>query len=210
MMGFHHTDPRYPFLWEDTSQPAGRWHPQGEGPVQYFCDTPDGAWAEFVRHEEITEPQDLRTIRRALWAVDLGEEPAVLPALPFKTLTGGPHTYETCQEEARRLRGKGATKIVAPSAALLPGDERTSGRGSPLESSPSCRSSCRGESTAARRAPRRLPTCGSRFRRTLRPTKCVEILPPPWGRFGAAGSLTDQGDKRVRCTATLCDTGIRM
>ena len=73
MMGFRHTDPRYPFLWEDTSQPAGRWHSQDERPVQYFCDTPDGAWAEFLRHEEITEPEDLRTIRRALWAVDLGE-----------------------------------------------------------------------------------------------------------------------------------------
>ncbi len=121
MMGFRHTDPRYPFLWEDTSQPAGRWHSQDERPVQYFCDTPDGAWAEFLRHEEITEPEDLRTIRRALWAVDLGEEPSARPALPFETLTGSPHTYEACQEEARRLREQGATRIIAPSAALLPG-----------------------------------------------------------------------------------------
>ena len=123
-MGFRHADPRYPFLWEDASQAAGRWHPQGEGPVHYFCDTPDGAWAEFLRHEEITEPEDLRTIRRALWAVDLGEQPAALPALPSKTLTGGPRTYETCQEEAHRLCRQGATKIIAPSAALLPGAAR--------------------------------------------------------------------------------------
>src|SRR5262249_12367623 len=74
MIGFRHTDPRFPFLWEEASQPAARWHAAGEGPVHYFCDTPDGAWAEFLRHEEITDPADLITIRRTIWAVDLGEE----------------------------------------------------------------------------------------------------------------------------------------
>jgi hypothetical protein len=28
--------------------------------------TPDGAWAELLRHEEITDPEDAATIRRAL------------------------------------------------------------------------------------------------------------------------------------------------
>ena len=65
VIAFRHTDPRYPFLWECGSQPAGRWHAQGEGPAHYFNDTPDGAWAEFLRHEEITEPEDLSGIRRA-------------------------------------------------------------------------------------------------------------------------------------------------
>lgn len=124
MIGFRHSDPRYPFLWEHHHQPAARWHAEGEAPAHYFSDTPDGAWAEFLRHEEITDPEDLPGIRRALWAVDVGEEPPVLPGLPPEALTGGPGTWKDCQEEARRLRARGATGFAAPSAALLPGAAR--------------------------------------------------------------------------------------
>ena len=128
MIGFRHTDPRYPlFLWEEgRSQPAGRWHAAGDGPAHYFSDTADGAWAEFLRHEEITEPEDVAGICRALWVVDLGDEPAAQPALPSAVSTGGPGTYPCCQAEALRLRAQGATGITAPSAALLPG--RAGGR----------------------------------------------------------------------------------
>ena len=61
MTGFRHTDPRFPFLWAGASQPAGRWNRKGEL-THYFNDTPDGAWAEFLRHEEIDDPEDLATI----------------------------------------------------------------------------------------------------------------------------------------------------
>ena len=116
MIGFRHADPRFPFLWESRTQPAGRWHGAGEGPAHYFSDTADGAWAEFLRHEEVTEPEDLSGIRRAMWAIDLGDEPALQPAVS----AGGPDTYASCQAEARRLRAQGATALSAPSAALLP------------------------------------------------------------------------------------------
>ena len=121
MIAFRHADPRLPFLREDASQPPARWHDAGEGPVQYFADTPDGAWAEFLRHEEIRSEDDLATIRRAIWAVEIGDEPAAEPGLPSAMLTGGPETYDTCREESRRLRRQGATRIVASSAALLAG-----------------------------------------------------------------------------------------
>lgn len=124
MIVFRHADPRHPFLWEDAVQPAGRWHDAGEGPVQYFSDTPDGAWAELLRHEEIRTPEDLATLRRALWAVELSDEPAGEPALPLAVLTGGPDTYPACRQEARRLRAAGVTRLVAPAAALLPGEAR--------------------------------------------------------------------------------------
>jgi hypothetical protein len=65
-VGFRHGDPRFPFFWESDRQPEGRWHGSGEGPVQYLADTPDGAWAEFLRHEEITEVADLAGVRRRL------------------------------------------------------------------------------------------------------------------------------------------------
>jgi hypothetical protein len=124
MIGFRHTDPRFPFLWEEASQPAGRWHAEGEGPVHYLCDTPDGAWAEFLRHEEITDPEDLSTIRRSLWAVELEEEPAHDPTLSRELLIGGPETYAACQEEARRYKQRGVAKLIVPSAALRSGAAR--------------------------------------------------------------------------------------
>jgi hypothetical protein len=121
MIGFRQVDARYPFLWEGDGQAAGRWHADDEGPAHYFADTPDGAWAEFLRHEEITDPADLATIRRHLWAVDLGHAPATAVRLPDAALEGGPETYARCQREARRLRGAGVHRLVARSAALTRG-----------------------------------------------------------------------------------------
>ena len=115
MIGFRHTDPRYPFLWEHLHQPAARWHAESEAPAHYFSNTPDGAWAEFLRHEEITDPEDLPGIRRALWAIDIGEVPPASPDLPPEILTGGPETWRACREEARRLRAGGSTGFTVPS-----------------------------------------------------------------------------------------------
>ena len=122
-MLFRHADPRFPFLWESSAQPPARWNAQGEGPVQYLSDTPDGAWAEFLRHEGITDEEDLLGIERDLWAVELalGDRPEATPSLPAAVLQGETETYLACQEEARRLRARGLKGFVAPSAALLRG-----------------------------------------------------------------------------------------
>jgi hypothetical protein len=124
VIGFRQVDARYPFLWESAAQPAGRWHAAGEGPAHYLADTPDGAWAEFLRYEEIRDPADLATIRRQIWAVEIGTTIPEAPELPREIMTGGPGTYPQCQAEARRLRERGARQIVAPSAALTPGGAR--------------------------------------------------------------------------------------
>jgi hypothetical protein len=126
MIGFRHCDPRFPFLWDGSSQPAGRWHAEGEGPAHYFADTPDGAWAEFLRHEEITDPADLATIRRAIWAVELGDVPAIRPDVPAGILDGAlpASGYDVCQAAARQARAAGHQRLDAPSAALLPGGAR--------------------------------------------------------------------------------------
>lgn len=121
MIVFRQTDPRYPFLWSDASQPAARWHAEGEGPAHYFADTPDGAWAELLRHEEITAPEDAATVRRALWAVEIGDAALKAVSLKANVLTGDRDTYWACQAHARRLRARGASRLVAPSAALVPG-----------------------------------------------------------------------------------------
>ena len=121
MIVFRQADHRFPLLWSTESQPAARWHADGEGPAHYFADTPDGAWAEFIRHEEIRDPEDLATVRRALWAVEIGDAAPEPVALPASVLTGGPASYERCQDHARKVRARGVRRLVAASAALLPG-----------------------------------------------------------------------------------------
>lgn len=125
-LAFRHGDPRFPFFWVGRTQPAARWHGPGEGPVQYLADTPDGASAEFLRHEEISDPQDLAGVRRRLWAVelDIGAERLRQVALRPDVAMGDNSSYSACQAAARRLRAEGSTCVLAPSAALLSGGAR--------------------------------------------------------------------------------------
>jgi len=121
MILFRSVDSRFPFLWESADQPPGRWQGEGEGPTHYLADTPDGAWAEFLRHEGITEPQDVVEIRRGMWTVEAPDEILARPSLSDRTLTGGLESYPACQREARRLRAEGARGLLATSAALKRG-----------------------------------------------------------------------------------------
>ena len=121
MIVFRHTDPRFPFLWESAGQPPSRWNGPGEGPVNTFADTPEGAWAELLRHEEITDPADVLEVRRSMWAVEVGDLPRARPRLPRGALTGGARSYPACRREASRVRERGDPGLTAPSAALEPG-----------------------------------------------------------------------------------------
>jgi hypothetical protein len=124
VIAYRHVDPRYPFLWESADQPAARWHGEGEGPAHYFADTPEGAWAEFLRHEGISDAEDIAGVRRAMWAVEIPEAllaTAARPSLSARVLSGGLLTYGACRRAARALRRAGATALLAPSAALRPG-----------------------------------------------------------------------------------------
>lgn len=121
MILFRQIDTRYPCLWEDERQPPGRWHGEGEGPAHYFADTPDGAWAEYLRHEEIYDPEQLKEVARHIWAVDVGNISPSAVDLHLNILTGGPDTYERCRERARAMRGEGVRCLSAPSAALKDG-----------------------------------------------------------------------------------------
>ena len=90
--------------------------------MQYFADTPTGAWAELLRHEEITDPTDLAGISTRLWAVRIGDVEMDEPKLPLAALTSAPDEYEVCRTEARRLRAAGAVRLVTVSAALQAGE----------------------------------------------------------------------------------------
>jgi hypothetical protein len=129
-IGFRHADTRVPFLWESSAQPAARWHGPGEGPCQYLADTPEGAWAEFLRHEEITDPADLAGIARSLWAIEVADhvlDGAARVAdsdpdtLDPEAAMGGLTSYPVCQQYARGQRRAGADALIAPSAAVVPG-----------------------------------------------------------------------------------------
>lgn len=94
--------------------------------MQYLADTSDGAWAEFLRHEEIRDPADLVGVARRLWTVELPSD--VSNAVPVRvepTVSRGDlDSYPTCQAAARALRSSGAAVLRAPSAALVPGGAR--------------------------------------------------------------------------------------
>ncbi|MGN6522001.1 MAG: RES domain-containing protein [Actinomycetes bacterium] len=124
MLLFRHGDPRYPFAWESAGQPPGRWNDEGTGPALYLADTPDGAWAEFLRHEGIVEADDLAHIERRVWTIDVPDSilaRAQVPLLARGMMTGGFGTWAACQAEARRLRKLGHDILQVPSAALLDG-----------------------------------------------------------------------------------------
>ncbi|MFM2078077.1 MAG: hypothetical protein RJA49_1967 [Actinomycetota bacterium] len=127
---FRHADRRFGFTWETPGQPPARYHGVGEGPVQYFADTPDGAWAEFLRHEEITDADELDGIERRIWAVEVPDDDlaSVMDvALPHATVVGGVDTYGACRDAARQARAAGRGGIRAPSAALIDGGGWASG-----------------------------------------------------------------------------------
>ena len=90
--------------------------------MQYFADTPPGAWAELLRHEEITDPADLAGISARLWVVEIDDVEMHEPRLRKAALSSSPDGYELCRAEARRLRAAGVERMMAPSAALAPGD----------------------------------------------------------------------------------------
>jgi hypothetical protein len=94
------------------------------GPGPLLRGHPDGAWAELLRHEEISEEADLATIRRSLWAVEVDVAGLAEPVLPNAVLCGGVESYARCRDEARRLRATGAVGLTAPSAALHGGEAR--------------------------------------------------------------------------------------
>lgn len=121
MITYRNCDRRFEFLWEAEKQPAARWNRKDDGPVQYLADTPYGAWAEFIRHEEITDEADLVGVSRALWAVDVDVSGTAMPKIPIPVALGDAGSYPACQAEAERIRETGATGIRARSAALKKG-----------------------------------------------------------------------------------------
>lgn len=74
-----------------------------------------------MRHEEITDPAELKGVDRGLWCVEIGPAPEVRPRLRRDVLQGDLGSYAACRRYAARVRRGGATGLTSLSAALAGG-----------------------------------------------------------------------------------------
>ena len=126
-LGFRVCDRRYPFLWQSAGQQAGRWNRAGDQPVHYLGCTPTVAWAEWIRHQDIEDPDDLAGVAAALWAVLIPEhwsDQDLLPVnLPMEqVLSSSPEAQNARMTLVEQLKAQGAQGLLAPSAALHQSD----------------------------------------------------------------------------------------
>lgn len=124
LLAFRQTDYDVPF-WARNNSYDGRWNVAGDPPTQYWSMHPDGAWAEFLRQEELQDAADVRLIRRPIWVCRI-----VIGSLLDLRGTSQQEQHEiaptdlvdpdwgACQRLARRLRAAGVGAILSPSAAL--------------------------------------------------------------------------------------------
>lgn len=111
-------------FWVRPNTRPGRWHLAGAEPTQYWSLTPEGAWAELIRYEELRTEEELDEIRTAMWVcrlphtglADLTDaEVRDRYNLTVKDLTAD--AWDACQRAAGEIRRE-ARGVLAPSAAL--------------------------------------------------------------------------------------------
>jgi RES domain-containing protein len=112
-------------LWVRPNSSAQRWNGTREVPAQYLSLSPEGAWAELIRCEDLTSPAEVRLVRMPMWVLSVHEtriadyatfEKAEAAGFPREALVDDDH--ERCRAEAARLRERGFRGVLAPSAAL--------------------------------------------------------------------------------------------
>lgn len=120
---FRYTDYDVPF-WARPNSRFGRWNLAGEGPTQYWCMTPDGAWAELIRALELHTEEELDMLRMPLWVcriptmwlIDLHRADAQDKyGLTYEQMIDD--AWGPCQAAATELR-RHCRGIVSPNAAL--------------------------------------------------------------------------------------------
>jgi RES domain-containing protein len=112
-------------LWARPNTTAQRWNRTREAPTQYASLSPEGAWAELIRAEDLTSVADVRLVSMPLWILHVREtrvadyttfEKADAAGFPPDALVDDDH--ERCRTEGTRLREHGFRGVLAPSAAL--------------------------------------------------------------------------------------------
>ena len=112
-----------PLDFVQPTQPPARWNSRGEL-AQYAALDVDAAWAELIRHEDLSA-DDVGDYRRSIWMLriteprianlstfDLADQCGIEPPI----LIGDDH--EPCRALRVELASAGFTGVLAPSAAL--------------------------------------------------------------------------------------------
>jgi RES domain-containing protein len=123
LVAFRYCSYDVPFWVRPNTRP-GRWHVAGAEPTQYWSLTPEGAWAELIRYEELATEEQLDEIRTTMWVCRLprmGLADLTDDELRNRyNLTGNDLTadaWDACQHAAVEIRRE-ARGVLAPSAAL--------------------------------------------------------------------------------------------
>lgn len=112
-------------FWVRSNTRPGRWHRVGDPPTQYWSTTPDGAWAELIRAEDLTTEDELDLLRMPMWVcraptmglLDLTDRAAAEGfELGDEALVSD--EWAPCQEAAAQIRGEGHRGVLCPNAAL--------------------------------------------------------------------------------------------
>ncbi len=112
-------------LWTRPNSAGGRWHSPGDGPTQYLALSTDGAWAELIRHEELTSEDEISLVHIQMWEIRIDQELVVDYSTFLKAEAAGfdpealvDDDYTHCRREGARLRAEGYHGILTPNAAL--------------------------------------------------------------------------------------------
>lgn len=120
---FRYSSYDVPF-WVLPNTRPGRWHVAGDAPTQYWSGSPDAAWAELIRSEELRSEAEVDLVRMPLWVcrfpfaelVDLRDISAQKAAgLTREDLVG--ESWAACQQAGAVLR-QSHSGVIAPAAAL--------------------------------------------------------------------------------------------
>lgn len=115
-------------LWSRPNSEGGRWHSPGDGPTQYLALSTDAAWAELIRHEQLTSEQEVSLVHIQMWSLQVDQALVVDYSTFQKAETAGfdpealvSDDHTRCRQEGARLRATGYHGVLAPNAAL-PGE----------------------------------------------------------------------------------------
>lgn len=124
LIAFRQTDYDMPF-WARNNSFAARWNAADDPPTQYWSLHPDGAWAEYLRQEELTDEADVALVRRTIWTcrvprgtfLDL-RDPEACEAVGLDPDALTADDWSPCQALAARLRQGRCSGVLTPCAAL--------------------------------------------------------------------------------------------
>lgn len=111
-------------FWGRANTRDGRWNYADMESTQYWSLTPEAAWAELIRHENLLTEQDLELVRMPFWVCRVSSAMLVDLTLSEERERFGVTTddlidddWQPCQELAVTLRDQ-VRGVVAPCAAL--------------------------------------------------------------------------------------------